>query len=162
MHCQSWRPAVHFFCSYRTMSTMVHQHLLSYVPNARHIDYLWTEWKKVVLVIFLSLIMIVVNISIMVVVFYFRNRVSNLLYPVLVRSSLAVVRDVVHPPSLPPFPGGQKHPRCREAYYVNVCTFSVAGDNQGRGHPARDAVRHIMLMCVHFSVAGRTPTSPLA
>ena len=44
------------------------------------------------------------------------------MYPILVRSSLAEARDVVQPPSLPPFPGGQKHPRCREAYYADVCT----------------------------------------
>ena len=37
-------------------------------------------------------------------------------------ASQATTRDVVQPPSLPPFPGGQKHPRCREAYYADVCT----------------------------------------
>ena len=36
---------------------------------------------------------------------------------------------------------------------------NFAGDNQGRGRLARDAVRHITLMGVHFCVAGETPTS---
>ena len=59
-----------------------------------------------------------------------------------------------NPLHFPRFPG-DRNTRDAVRHIMLMCVhFSVAGDNQGRGHPARDAVRHIMLMCVHFSVAG--------
>ena len=44
---------------------------------------------------------------------------------------------------------------------LSKLSFYIHHGCQGRGHPARDAVRHITLMGVHFflCVAGGTPTS---
>jgi hypothetical protein len=56
------------------------------------------------------------------------------------------VRDVVQPPSLPPFPGGQKHPRQKKMHtHLRNMPHGIAGETPTSLVLTRDNVQSLKL-----------------